>query len=62
MYAVFLPLLQEATDVVNRTVRPWIIIVGHRPMYCSNDNTDDCTNHETWTRVGVPFLHWLVTV
>lgn len=50
--------LKEATSSENRTVRPWIIILGHRPMYCSNDNTDDCTNHETWSRVGVPFLHW----
>ncbi|XP_069679838.1 acid phosphatase type 7-like [Periplaneta americana] len=50
--------LKEATSPENRTVRPWVIIVGHRPMYCSNLNSDDCTNHETWTRVGVPFLHW----
>jgi hypothetical protein len=27
-------------------------------MYCSNNNTDDCTKHETRVRVGVPFLHW----
>jgi hypothetical protein len=59
---VILPLSQEATSSENRSVRPWIIIMGHRPMYCSNDNTDDCTNHETWSRVGIPFLHWLVTM
>lgn len=50
--------LKEAARPENRAVRPWIIIYGHRPMYCSNANSDDCTNHETWTRVGVPFLHW----
>jgi len=50
--------LKEATDVANRTVRPWIIILGHRPMYCSNDNNDDCTKHDTWTRVGLPILRW----
>jgi hypothetical protein len=26
-------------------------------MYCSNNNTDDCTKHETRVRVGVPFIH-----
>lgn len=42
----------------NRNERPWIIVVGHRPMYCSNNNTDDCTHHETLTRAGIPFLKW----
>ncbi|KAL1509866.1 hypothetical protein ABEB36_004539 [Hypothenemus hampei] len=41
----------------NREKRPWIIVMGHRPMYCSNLNDDDCTHHETLTRVGLPFLH-----
>uniref|UniRef100_A0A0L8H5I1 Purple acid phosphatase n=1 Tax=Octopus bimaculoides TaxID=37653 RepID=A0A0L8H5I1_OCTBM len=26
-----------------RKDHPWIIAVGHRPMYCSNSNDDDCT-------------------
>jgi len=26
-------------------------------MYCSNDDNDDCTHHESLVRVGVPFLH-----
>ncbi|CAB3360188.1 Hypothetical predicted protein [Cloeon dipterum] len=42
----------------NREERPWIITIGHRPMYCSNLNRDDCTNHETWIRSGLPFLNW----
>lgn len=27
-------------------------------MYCSNKNADDCTNHESLVRVGLPFLNW----
>ncbi|CAL8101162.1 unnamed protein product [Orchesella dallaii] len=50
--------LKEATKPENRAIRPWIVTFGHRPMYCSNNNTDDCTRHETRVRVGVPFLHW----
>lgn len=50
--------LQEATSPVNRTVRPWIVIYGHRPMYCSNLGDDDCTHYGTYTRIGLPFLHW----
>lgn len=49
--------LMEANKPENRKQRPWIIIYGHRPMYCSNANDDDCTHSETITRVGWPFLH-----
>lgn len=42
---------------VNRQKRPWIVVMGHRPMYCSNTDADDCTHHETLTRVGLPFMH-----
>jgi len=42
----------------NRQERPWIVTFGHRPMYCSNLNRDDCTKHETLVRSGLPFLHW----
>lgn len=41
----------------NREKHPWIIVMGHRPMYCSSTDKDDCTHHETITRVGIPFLH-----
>ncbi|XP_039959168.1 acid phosphatase type 7 isoform X3 [Bactrocera tryoni] len=49
--------LQEANRPENRARRPWIIVYGHRPMYCSNGNGDDCTHAETLTRVGWPFFH-----
>ena len=39
--------LQEATSPENRALRPWIITMGHRPMYCSNSDRDDCTKHES---------------
>lgn len=50
--------MQEANAPENRTERPWIITLGHRPMYCSNNDTDDCTFEEDILRVGVPFLFW----
>ena len=44
------PSLQKANK--NRAARPWIITMGHRPMYCSNADLDDCTWHES--KVGTP--------
>ncbi|KAF5294079.1 hypothetical protein FQA39_LY13553 [Lamprigera yunnana] len=49
--------LKEATDPKNRKERPWIIVMGHRPMYCSNSDPTDCAHNETRTRVGLPFVH-----
>ncbi|XP_006901183.1 PREDICTED: iron/zinc purple acid phosphatase-like protein-like [Elephantulus edwardii] len=43
--------LQKANH--NRAVRPWIITMGHRPMYCSNADLDDCTRHESKVRKGL---------
>jgi len=31
--------------------------MGHRPMYCSNWNTDDCTKYESIVRGGLPYTH-----
>ena len=37
----------------NRDVRPWIITMGHRPMYCSNGNHEGaCLTEDTFHRNG----------
>ncbi|XP_043088378.1 acid phosphatase type 7 isoform X1 [Puntigrus tetrazona] len=44
--------LQEANRPENRAQRPWIITMGHRPMYCSDDDGDDCTHFQSYVRLG----------
>uniref|UniRef100_H3BDL2 Purple acid phosphatase n=1 Tax=Latimeria chalumnae TaxID=7897 RepID=H3BDL2_LATCH len=44
--------LEEANKPENRRLRPWIITMGHRPMYCSNNDHDDCTSVLSYVRVG----------
>ncbi|ROL51305.1 Acid phosphatase type 7 [Anabarilius grahami] len=44
--------LEEANRPENRAQRPWIITMGHRPMYCSNDDKDDCTQFQSYVRIG----------
>ena len=39
--------LKEATKPENRAKHPWIITIGHRPMYCSTDDADDCSFKES---------------
>lgn len=41
----------------NRAKYPWIITLGHRPMYCSDYDSDDCTKYEARIRVGLPDTH-----
>ncbi|CAG2184278.1 unnamed protein product, partial [Oppiella nova] len=48
--------LKEATKPENRAVRPWIITMAHRPMYCSTDDSDDCTRKESIIRKGIPVV------
>lgn len=54
--------LKEANKPENRALRPWIIVMGHRPMYCSNTyiNDDhivihDC-NFDDRVRKGLPYI------
>lgn len=44
--------LKEANTPENRALRPWIITMGHRPMYCSDDDQDDCTKFDSFVRLG----------
>ena len=43
---------------VDRSATPWVLVYGHRPMYCTNNDRDDCTLFETRTRTGLPLLKW----
>ncbi|CAG2112597.1 unnamed protein product [Medioppia subpectinata] len=49
--------LKEATKPENRAVRPWVITMAHRPMYCSTDDSDDCTRKESIVRKGLPIVN-----
>ncbi|RMZ98494.1 iron zinc purple acid phosphatase [Brachionus plicatilis] len=48
--------LKSANLPENRALRPWIITMGHRPMYCTNANKDDCTNFDDRVRTGLPYV------
>ncbi|KAA3680468.1 acid phosphatase type 7 [Paragonimus westermani] len=45
--------LEEANRPENRRARPWIIVMAHRPMYCSNnDDPMHCDNVDNIVRIG----------
>ncbi|XP_060074531.1 acid phosphatase type 7-like [Ylistrum balloti] len=46
--------LKQAND--NRHNCPWVIAYGHRPMYCSNTDGDDCTLGASKVRQGLEDL------
>uniref|UniRef100_A0AC35EW47 Purple acid phosphatase n=1 Tax=Panagrolaimus sp. PS1159 TaxID=55785 RepID=A0AC35EW47_9BILA len=37
----------------NRKNVPWIITMGHRPMYCSDLNSTECTEYDSPIRIGI---------
>lgn len=45
--------LQEANKAESRAKYPWVVLFGHRPMYCSNNDDDDCTKFWSFTRTGL---------
>ncbi|CAB3223364.1 unnamed protein product [Arctia plantaginis] len=49
--------LARANLPENRSKRPWIVLFGHRPMYCSDSNDIDCSVE--YTRVGIFGLYGL---
>lgn len=44
--------LAAAASPQSRAQRPWIIAYGHRPMYCSNRDFNDCTTPKSVVRAG----------
>ncbi|KAF0314612.1 Acid phosphatase type 7 [Amphibalanus amphitrite] len=48
--------LEAASEPSARAARPWIVLYGHRPMYCTNRDGDDCTKVHDRVRVGAPDL------
>ncbi|CAF0993366.1 unnamed protein product [Didymodactylos carnosus] len=49
--------LEEDLKKVNREQTPWLVTMGHRPMYCSNNDGDDCTHYSSRVRKGLPLIH-----
>uniref|UniRef100_A0A158P879 Metallophos domain-containing protein n=1 Tax=Angiostrongylus cantonensis TaxID=6313 RepID=A0A158P879_ANGCA len=48
----------------NRATVPWILTFGHRPMYCSDFDGDDCTKYESIVYNGTvsPYFNPLAPV
>lgn len=44
--------LDKATRHRERAKRPWIVVLLHRPIYCSNDEDNRCPGGQLWIRKG----------
>ena len=50
--------LKEANKEQNRKLRPWIVTLGHRPMYCSSSSKlSKCRQEGQIIRSGLPLIH-----
>jgi 3',5'-cyclic AMP phosphodiesterase CpdA len=49
--------LKAANAPEQRAKRPWIITMGHRPMYCADDDGDDCNKEDSIVRTGTVLTH-----
>ncbi|XP_022651360.1 acid phosphatase type 7-like [Varroa destructor] len=47
--------LTEANKQENRIQTPWIFLLGHRPMYCTNAGNSECADLNNIVRAGMPF-------
>ena len=45
--------LQKDLHNVDRNLTPWIVVFGHRPMYCAMNDWNDCNTKIGKTRVGI---------
>ncbi|XP_074602846.1 acid phosphatase type 7-like isoform X1 [Brevipalpus obovatus] len=48
--------LKEANKKEVRDEYPWIIVLGHRPLYCTNNKPGRCSGGGTWLREGSLFM------
>lgn len=48
--------LRWASSSEQRAKRPWLVVFGHRPMYCSSRDGDDCSKDSNILRRGLPFV------
>eukprot|EP00051_Salpingoeca_urceolata_P027631 m.482449 g.482449 ORF g.482449 m.482449 type:complete len:570 (-) comp22548_c0_seq1:88-1797(-) len=50
--------LQRDLASVNRTETPWIVVSGHRQMYCVKTTDNECNSEALSIRQGIPTEAW----